>query len=58
MNWKFFGGACILAAGLLIKYGAPLPAVAMGIALAGFLSWKIHRAAVPTAKNAPPATKK
>jgi hypothetical protein len=51
MNWKFFGGACILAAGLMMKYGAPLPAVALGIALAGFLTWKMQRAAAPTAKK-------
>ena len=43
MNWKFFGGACILAAGLAIKFGAPLMAVGMGLALAGVLTWNRYR---------------
>jgi len=34
MNWKFFGGSCILIGGLLVKLGAPLPAVGIGILLA------------------------
>jgi hypothetical protein len=42
-SWKFFGGACILAAGLAIKFGAPLMAVGMGLALAGVLTWNRHR---------------
>jgi hypothetical protein len=45
MNWKYFIGASILAAGLLIKVGAPLFAVAMGIAMAAFLNWRRERRA-------------
>ena len=40
MKWKFFVGACILSCGLLIKAGAPLPALVMGVALAGFFNWR------------------
>lgn len=40
---KFFLGACILAGGLLIKLGAPLVPVALGIALAAFATWKFQR---------------
>ena len=39
-KWKFFVGAAILAAGLLLKAGAPVFAVVLGLALAGFLTWK------------------
>lgn len=46
MNWKFFIGASILAAGLLLKFGAPLVPVAAGIALAALLKWKGWPAAV------------
>ena len=34
LNWRYFGGASILAAGLLLKFGAPLLAVLAGIAAA------------------------
>ena len=43
MNWKYFAGASILAAGLLIKLGAPLVAVAAGIAAVAFINWKRQR---------------
>jgi hypothetical protein len=43
VNWKFFVGACILSCGLLFKAGAPLPAVAVGLAAAGFFNWRRHR---------------
>jgi len=43
MKWKFFVGACILSAGLLIKAGAPLVPIALGIAGAAFINWKTHR---------------
>ena len=43
MKWKFFIGSCILAGGLLIKAGAPLVPVAVGIALAAALTWKRQR---------------
>ena len=39
-NWKYFVGACILAAGLLIKVGVPLVPIAIGIAAAAYLNWK------------------
>jgi len=40
MKWKFFIGACILSVGLLLKAGAPLVPVALGIAGAAFFNWK------------------
>jgi hypothetical protein len=45
MTGKYFIGACILAAGLLLKAGAPLSAIAMGIALAAFFHWVRQRGA-------------
>lgn len=39
MNWRYFVGASILSTGLLVKVGAPLEAVAMGIALVGLVNW-------------------
>lgn len=43
MKWKFFIGACILASGLLLKAGAPLVAVILGIGFAAFLTWRKQR---------------
>jgi hypothetical protein len=43
MKWKYFVGACILSAGLMIKFGAPLVPVALGLAAAAFLTWKFQR---------------
>ena len=43
MKWKFFVGSSILVAGLLIKFGAPVLAVALGIAGAAFVNWKRQR---------------
>ena len=40
---KYFLGACILAGGALIKLGAPLVPVALGVALAAIVSWKVRR---------------
>jgi len=40
MKLKFFLGSSILVAGLLIKFGAPLVPVAIGIAGAAFITWK------------------
>jgi len=41
MSWKFFIGASILSAGLLIKVGAPLVPVVVGIAMAAFVNhWR------------------
>jgi hypothetical protein len=43
MNWKFFTGATILAVGLLIKIGAPLVPVVIGVAMAGMFNWRRER---------------
>ncbi len=43
MKWKFFVGACILTAGLLIKVGAPVIPIILGIAGAAFINWKTQR---------------
>jgi hypothetical protein len=43
MRWKFFVGACILSAGLLIKAGAPLVPIAAGIGGAALVNWKQQR---------------
>jgi hypothetical protein len=40
MNWRYFVGACILSAGVLLKVGAPLGAVAMGVALVALINWR------------------
>jgi len=40
MKWKFFLGATILTAGLMLKAGAPLVAIALGVAGAAFFNWK------------------
>jgi len=39
-NWKYFLGASILAAGLLLKAGAPLVPIVLGLAVAAFVTWK------------------
>ncbi len=43
MSWKFFIGASILAAALLIKVGAPLIPVALAIVLVGVFNWHRER---------------
>jgi hypothetical protein len=43
MKWKFFIGSCILATGLLLKAGAPLVPIALGIAGAAVVNWKTQR---------------
>ena len=40
---NYFLGACILAGGVLIKLGAPLVPIALGLALAAIVSWKARR---------------
>jgi hypothetical protein len=40
MKWKFFVGASILTCGLLYKFGAPIIALASGVAVAALLNWK------------------
>jgi hypothetical protein len=42
-RWQFFIGASILAVGLLLKAGAPLFPIAVGILLAAFVTWKMQR---------------
>ena len=49
MSWKLFVGATILSAGLLIKVGAPLMPVVLGIAMAAFINYRRQRGA--TAKR-------
>jgi hypothetical protein len=41
-KWRHFVGASILVAGLAIKLGAPLEAVAAGIVLCGITIWKFE----------------
>ena len=43
MSWKYFLGASILATGLLIKVGAPLVPLVLGISMAAFCNWQLHR---------------
>ena len=43
LSWRYFGGAAILAGGLLLKFGAPLPAVLLGIAAAAAANWWMQR---------------
>ena len=40
MKWKYFLGACILGVGLVLKAGAPLVPVVVGVAIAAFFTWK------------------
>jgi len=42
-TWKYFVGAAILAVGLLVKAGAPLVPLAIGLAVAAFFTWKKSR---------------
>ena len=44
MNWKYFGGACLVVGAALLKAGVPLIAVAGGIGLAAFANFLRHRA--------------
>jgi len=37
---KYYLGASILAAGLMVKAGAPLVPVAVGLAVAALLTWR------------------
>ena len=43
MSWKYFIGSSILACGLLFKFGAPLPALVLGVALAAYVNWRKQR---------------
>jgi len=39
-KWKYFLGASILAAGLVLKAGAPLVPIALGLGVAAYLTAK------------------
>mgnify|MGYP001027139317 CR=1 FL=1 len=43
MNWKLFIGASILVVGLMLKAGAPLFTIVLGVGLAAFDSWLTRR---------------
>lgn len=43
MNWRLFIAAAILVAGLLVKFGAPLEFVALGVGAAALLTWWRHK---------------
>ena len=42
-RWRYFIGASILGAGLLLKAGAPLVPIIAGIVLAAFVTWKAEQ---------------
>jgi len=42
-KWRYFFGASILAVGLLLKAGAPIFPLALGLAAAAFITWKKSR---------------
>src|SRR6185436_19154610 len=44
-RWKYFFGASILAVALLIKAGAPIVPLAVGLGVAAFITWKKSRPA-------------
>jgi hypothetical protein len=39
-KWQYFFGASILAAGLLLKAGAPLFPLVLGLVAAAYFTWK------------------
>ena len=43
LKWKWFVGACTLGGALLLKAGAPLVPIAIGIGLAALFTWRQHR---------------
>ena len=43
MNWRLFVAAAILVTGLLIRLGAPLEFVALGVGSAALLTWWTRR---------------
>ncbi len=42
-NWKYFAGSVFLAGALLIKFGAPLVPVLIGVGAAGLLTFRRAR---------------
>jgi len=55
MSWKLFVGASILSVGLLIKAGAPLMPLVMGIAIAAFFNRWRQRGAIGKRRADPPS---
>ena len=51
MNWKYFVGASILAVGLLIKVGAPVVPIAVGLAGAAYFNYRKQRRPAPLTKK-------
>ncbi len=43
MKWKYFVGACILTCALLLKFGAPIGSLLIGVLLAAVVNWKTQR---------------
>lgn len=43
MSWKLFVGASILVSALLIKVGAPLVPIVLGIAMAALVNRQLER---------------
>jgi hypothetical protein len=44
MRWKYFGGACLVVGGALLKAGAPVIAILAGLGLAALANFLRHRA--------------
>ena len=55
MSWKLFVGASILSAGLLIKAGAPLVPLVIGIAMAAFFNYWRQRGVTGKSGAHPPS---
>jgi hypothetical protein len=53
MNWKFFIGAAFLVFMALLKYNAPIPALAAGVGLAALWNWSRHRKAASVVRQKP-----
>jgi hypothetical protein len=43
MKWKYFGGACLVVSGALLKAGAPVVAIAAGLGVAALANFLRHR---------------
>jgi uncharacterized membrane protein len=44
MTWKYFGGACLVIGGALLKAGAPVIAIVAGLGLAALVNLLRQRA--------------
>jgi hypothetical protein len=40
LAWRWFPGAAILVAGIVLKLGAPVSAVVIGLLVAAFATWQ------------------